>query len=103
MIDKVCCQIQAKILEDIDNGRIPASVNSFEVLREFVDANEYGDFYDDDFIETMINNHFNGRDEDGSMPQSYLTFMDSCQSRVDIWLKSGDHHPHPATDTNITN
>lgn len=40
--------VKAEILADIADGTMPADVADFSTLHDYVDANEYGGFCDDD-------------------------------------------------------
>ncbi|ORT98456.1 hypothetical protein UK99_01570 [Frankia casuarinae] len=39
--DSIATAMQEMILEDIRDGRVPETVNAFEQLHDFVDANDY--------------------------------------------------------------
>ena len=54
-------QMKQEILEDIKAGRVPADCPSFSSLHDYVDANCYGGFCNDDEIQ-MLTDHFGGID-----------------------------------------
>lgn len=80
--------MKSEILSDMINGIVPSTVASFSTLHNYVDANCYGSFCDDDFADAMIS-HFGGRDGNEGMPQGMLDYINECQGQIDLWLKSG--------------
>jgi len=82
-------QMKKEILLDMQSGDVPTSVKSFDDLHDYGDANCYGGFCDDDYADFLID-HFGGRDEQESMPQAMLDFMNACQNQVDDWLGGGN-------------
>ena len=61
-----------EILEDIEDGNVPNDVDSFNELHEYVDANGYGGFFDDDY---EISKDFVVENE--------------VHKKLDKWIKSG--------------
>lgn len=81
-------RIKLEIMEDVRVGRIPSTVASFVQLQDFVDANEYGGFCEDQLADAMIL-EFGGRDEHEGMPQGMLDFINAAQGKIDEWLAAG--------------
>ena len=88
-IEATVAQMKREILLDMQNGDVPTTVKTIGDLHDFIDANCYGGFCDDDYADFLIA-HFGGRDEQESMPQAMLDFMNACQNLVDEWLGGGD-------------
>ena len=66
-------QIKQEIRQDILDGIIPESVNSFDDLHDYVDANEYGSFTDDDSPNSKLS----------------VKHMNYVQEAVHQWLQKG--------------
>lgn len=64
--------MKAEILADIASGKVPATVPDFSALHDYVDANEYGGFCDED--------------RRGGWSTDDLV---AVQGRVDAWLRAG--------------
>lgn len=86
--DQVVAQMLDEIRADVRLGYVPESVSCFSELHDYVDANEYGGFCDDDFVDAMIA-HFGDRDAEEGMPQGFINFMNECQDEVDSVIRSG--------------
>lgn len=78
-------QMKREVMEDIASGNVPASVSSFSELHDYVDANCYGGFCDDDFSDALVE-QFGGRDEDEGMPQAMVDLINECQNEIGAWL-----------------
>lgn len=77
-----------EIIQDQDSGIVPVGVKSFGDLHDYVDANCYGGFCDDDgILDELIELH-GGRDADEGVPQAVMDFINSVQDGVDAWLKA---------------
>ena len=61
-----------EILEDVENGIVPNDVDSFKELHEYVDANGYGGFFEENYA---ISKDFK--------------FENAVQNKLDKWIKSG--------------
>jgi hypothetical protein len=77
-----------EIIEDIKNGRVPADCPSFSALHDYVDANCYGGFCEDEMMEALLD-HFGGRDENEGMPDKLMDYLNEAQNSVDRWIKEG--------------
>ncbi len=64
-----------EILEDVRSGRVPAHVESFGDLHDFVDANEYGGLCEDHFFQ---------------QDKPDLKNSAEVQEQLHQWIKSGD-------------
>lgn len=65
-----------EIQNDIDEGRVPATVATFSELHDYVDANEYGGFCDE-------------WTDDEAAWDLLVEQSNRCQSFVDQWLRAG--------------
>ena len=89
-LEEVIEQIKSEIINDINAKCVPIDVSSFGELHDFVDANTYGGFCDDDGIVDALIEKYGGRDPSTEeMPDEVVKFMNDAHSAVDIWLKSG--------------
>lgn len=70
MQDEAVARAKREILEDIAEGRVPASVGSFAELHGYVDANEYGGLCDTYAAEDVA-------------------FAAAVQEELDGWLRQG--------------
>lgn len=61
-----------EILEDIQTKLVPRTVSSFEDLNDYVDANCYGGFCDENYIAS-----------------ENFEFENKVQTAIDEWLKNG--------------
>ena len=80
-------RMKQEILEDIKAGRVPADCPSFSTLHDYVDANCYGGFCEDDVMQVLIE-HFGGRDENEGMPDDLMDYLNAAQNAIDLWLKN---------------
>lgn len=86
-LEEVVKQIKDEINADVVNKLVPIDIESFGELHDFVDANCYGGFCDDNGItEELIELH-GGRNEHEGMPQPVLDFINAAQKDIDQWIK----------------
>jgi hypothetical protein len=78
-------RMKAEILADIAAGTVPATVASFSELHDYVDANTYGGFCDDEYVARF------GLPSDEGYPESQYNFENSAQNAVNAWLVAGKH------------
>ena len=80
-------QTKAEIIRDVKKGIVPASVESFGDLHDYVDANCYGGMRDDDM---KIMNDENEHELDPAAP-NVCTFDDLniIQDTVHAWIQEG--------------
>ena len=73
---------QREILEDIASGRVPATVERFSQLHDYVDANEYGGACEDMPI---------CADDDSNIDECHANtdFWNHVHHEVDLWLQRG--------------
>lgn len=71
-LDLAIKRAKTEILNDIETGRVPATVTRFAELHDHVDANEYGGLCE--------------RDVD---IDSLVGFGNELQRQVDLWLRAG--------------
>lgn len=82
-------RMKEEILSDVRELKVPVDVKSFSELHDYVDANEYGGFCEDDGITDSLIAQYGGRDEDEGMPQGVLDFMNAAQSTISVWIADG--------------
>lgn len=85
----VIASMKLGIINDINAKILPPNITSFSDLHYYVDANEYGGFCIEEFVEPLIQ-LFGGRDEDEGMPQAMLDFMNEAQGIIDAWIKGAN-------------
>lgn len=85
----VIASMKLGIINDINAKILPPNIVDFRDLHNYVDANEYGGFCIEEFVEPLIQ-LFGGRDEDEGMPQAMLDFMNEAQGVVDAWIKGAN-------------
>jgi hypothetical protein len=88
MLKEVVERMKREILEDVKLGQVPVTVKTFAELHDYVDANEYGGFCEDQFTAALME-HFGGLAENTGMPQEMLDFINAAQDAIDVWLKEG--------------
>ncbi|GEM_PF-1729681 len=81
-------RMKQEIVKDIKAGRVPADCPSFSALHDYVDANCYGGFCEDNKLQALIE-HFGGRDEDEGMPDALMDYLNDAQNAIDRWIKEG--------------
>ena len=87
-LDESIERMKQEIIEDIKTGRVPADCPSFSALHDYVDANCYGGFCEDDVMQALTD-HFGGHDENESMPDSLIGYLNDAQNSIDRWFKEG--------------
>ncbi len=81
-------RMKQEIIEDIKSGQVPANCPSFSALHDYVDANCYGGFCEDDVMHALTN-HFGGIDENEGMPDALMDYLNDAQNSIDRWIKAG--------------
>lgn len=93
-LEATITRMKAEVLRDIAIGVVPNDASSFAELHDYVDANYYGGFCEDEVADALIA-QFGGRDADEGMPQGMpqgmVDFMNAAQDAVHEWLQLGDH------------
>lgn len=77
-----------EIAAEIANGRIPKNVESFSQLHDYVDANEFGGFCEDEVNDQLVD-FFGGLDSNDGWPDGMVAFVNEAQNAVDQIIKSG--------------
>lgn len=72
-LDLAIKRAKAEILDDIENGRVPADVTTFRELHDHVDANEYGGLCEDSPMST----------------RTLVVFGNELQRQLNLWLRAG--------------
>jgi hypothetical protein len=88
MLKEVIERMKREVIADVKSGQVPRTTKTFSELHDYGDANEYGGFCDDAFID-MLTQHFGGLDKNTGMPQGMLDFINAAQDAIDIWIKEG--------------
>jgi len=92
-LDESIERMKQEIIEDIKVGRVPEDCPSFSALHDYVDANCYGGFCEDDFLQALVE-HFGGRDENEGMPDDLMDYLNDAQNSIDRWIKEGGMLKH---------
>jgi hypothetical protein len=87
-LDESIERIKKEIIEDKKNGIVPADCPSFSALHNYVDANCYGGFCEDNDLQALVD-HFGGRDADEGMPDALMDYLNEAQYSIDRWIKEG--------------
>lgn len=87
-LDESIERMKQEIIEDNKIGRVPADCPSFSALHDYVDANCYGGFCEDDVMQALTD-HFGGLDEDEGMPDALIGYLNDAQNSIDRWIKEG--------------
>lgn len=80
-------RIKSEILADIENGIIPETCASFSELHDYVDANCYGGFCDDNYLSKIW--AFYGAHSDDGCPAEVYDFINNAQMAINTWLEAG--------------
>lgn len=88
-LDESIERMKQEIIEDIHAGRVPADCPSFSALHDYVDANCYGGFCEDDVMQALTN-CFAETDENEGMPDALITYLNDAQNSIDRWIKEGN-------------
>lgn len=83
-LEETVARMKAEILADIANGTVPQSIKNFSELHDYVDANCYGGFCDDEYMSKMWA-HFGCGPDDGC-PEEVYVLDNAAQNAVNIWL-----------------
>ena len=87
-LDESIERMKREIIEDIKIGRVPADCPSFSALHDYVDANCYGGFCEDDVMQALTE-QFGGIDENEGMPDALIGYLNDAQNSIDCWIKAG--------------
>ena len=88
MLEETIERMKLEVLSDVKLGKVPATVKAFRELHDYVDANEYGGFCDEEYVD-MLTQHFGGLNENIGMPEGMLDFINSAQNSIDTWINNG--------------
>ena len=92
-------RMKNEIIEDIKAGQVPIDCPSFSALHDYVDANCYGGFCEDELMQNLID-HFGGLDENEGMPDDLIAFLNDAQNSIDRWVKDGGLRKYASPSTN---
>lgn len=84
---EVVQRMKDEILKDMAEGTVPRSVKDFSELHDYVDANCYGGFCDDEYMSKMWAHFGCGPDD---CPEEVYELVNAAQSAVHEWLASTD-------------
>lgn len=76
-----------QLMADVRAGRVPLDVPDFATLHDYVDANGYGGFCDDEVAAAMIA-AFGGMQGENT-PEAYADFVTGIQDAMDTWIRDG--------------
>lgn len=82
-LEQIIARMKSEILVDITNGTIPETCASFGELHDYVDANCYGGFCNDEFSDKW------GMPSDEGYPNALIELADNAQNAIDAWLNAG--------------
>lgn len=95
-------RIKQEILEDVKAGIVPYNCISFSALHDYVDANEYGGFCEDELVDSLFD-HFREGDKNEGMPQKMIAYFNEAQNTIDLWLKDSGIEKYMALNTSHSN
>ena len=78
ILEETVERMKHEILADVKLGKVPATVKAFSELHDYVDANEYGGFCEEEFVDMLVQ-HFGGLNDETGMPPEMLDFIVSVQ------------------------
>ncbi len=87
-LDESIERMKQEIIEDIKSGQVSADCPSFSALHDYVDANCYGGFCEDDVMQAL-SEHYGGGDENEGMPDELMDYLNKAQNSIDRWIKAG--------------
>jgi hypothetical protein len=101
-IDAAVSRAQSEIMVDIASGTVPADVENFAALHDYVDANCYAGCCDESTATELqgldlwneIFPRASGDDEEVLGSGATLNALNEMQSEIDQWLGSGGHRMH---------
>lgn len=82
-IDESIARVKSEVFKDALNGVVPFAVVSFSALHDFVDANEYGGFCEDE-LHDALHAAYALEHEDG-----FNAYVNAVHGAVDLWLRDG--------------
>lgn len=85
-LDESIKRMKQEIIEDVQIGRVRADCPSFSALHDYVDANCYGGFCDDEVM-LALTNCFAGPDENEGMSDALIAYLNDAQNSIDHWIK----------------
>jgi hypothetical protein len=98
-------RMKSEILAHIASGRVPATVASFSELHDYVDANCYGGFCDDEQSSRILElqderdslteeqeRNWSKAGELDELQEEFTHFVNQTQNAIDAWLKAGGHN-----------
>ncbi len=87
-LDESIKRMKHEIIDDVKAGRVPADCPSFSELHDYVDANCYGGFCEDELMQALTD-HFRGLDDTEGMPVTLIDYLNDAQNSIDCWIKEG--------------
>lgn len=87
-LDESIDRMKLEIFQDIKSGVLPANCPSFSALHDYVDANCYGGFCEDDVMQSLIT-HFGDSIKKEGMPGPLMDYLNDAQNAIDRWIKDG--------------
>lgn len=81
-------QMKREIAEDVLTNLVPKTCSTFSELHDYVDANKYGGFCEDEYFEKMIQ-HFGGKNADEKIPDGMIDYINKAQDAINQWIHIG--------------
>ncbi len=79
-------RMKSEILADVRSGKVPRNIASFGDLHDFVDANTYGGFCDNDLAAQFDAQFRTETDDDDDMPKGLCDYFNAAQDVVNEWI-----------------
>lgn len=87
-LDETVERMKSEILADINAAKVSPAVKSFGELFDFVDANVYGGFCNDEFVDALIA-HFDTHDTDENVHVNRMNYGSDARIAVSMWIANG--------------
>lgn len=87
-LDEAIERMKQEIIDDVKSRLVPADCPSFSSLHDYVDANCYGGFCEDEEMQALTD-HFQGSDENEGMPSTLINYLNDAQNSIDHWIRGG--------------
>ncbi len=88
-------RMKREIRDDVKQGIVPALVQAFSELHDYVDANWYGGLCEDSLWEEWHADESEGFgfEDRRSTEERWSEFCNAVQGEIHFWLKNGGHRP----------
>lgn len=86
--DESIKRMKQEIIDDVKAGLVPIDCPSFSSLHDYVDANCYGGFCENNEMQALTD-HFGEFGKDEGMPEALINYLNDAQNSIDRWIKKG--------------